>query len=68
MKPISHYLTWPITEDLDAVLTNLHWQKKLDLSLALNSTGLLEKYDRETYQSPCPEVSEAPGESKEPPP
>jgi hypothetical protein len=43
MKAISDYLSWPMTEDIDAVLTNLSWEKKFELSVALGQRALDEK-------------------------
>jgi hypothetical protein len=39
MEPITDYLSWPMREDIEAVLTNLPWDKKLELSIALAHTA-----------------------------
>jgi hypothetical protein len=43
MKPISYYLPWPMTKDIEDVLTNLSWDKKFELSVALAQRALDEK-------------------------
>jgi hypothetical protein len=43
MKPITDYLDWPMTEDIERVLTNLSWEKKIELSKALHQMALEEK-------------------------
>jgi hypothetical protein len=35
MKPITDRLKWPMTEDIERVLTNLSSEKKLELAAAL---------------------------------
>ncbi len=43
MKPISYYLDWPITKDLEKALSDLPWDKKFELSVALSQVALDEK-------------------------
>jgi hypothetical protein len=43
MRRITDYLDWPMTEDIESVLTNLPWGKKLELSAALIQAALEEK-------------------------
>jgi hypothetical protein len=50
MKPITDYLNWPMTEDIEQVLMNLPWDKKLELSIALAQIALEQKLSAETYQ------------------
>jgi hypothetical protein len=50
MKPFTHYLSWPMTEDIDAVLTNLSWEKKFELSVALGQRALDEKNACDMYR------------------
>jgi hypothetical protein len=52
MKPITDYLNWPMTEDIDVVLTNLSWEKKIELSMALHQMALEEKKSIEAYYRP----------------
>jgi hypothetical protein len=49
MKAISDYLSWPMTEDIDAVLTNLSWEKKFELSVVLAQRALEEKQGKESW-------------------
>jgi hypothetical protein len=49
MKPITDYLSWPVTDDLAAVLTNLSWEKKFELSVALGQMALGEKQGKEAW-------------------
>jgi hypothetical protein len=60
MKPISYYLPWPMTADIEAVLTNLSWDKKLELSVALAQRALDEKNSLEARQRQGPESPQAP--------
>jgi hypothetical protein len=60
MKPISYYLPWPMTGDIEAVLTNLPWDKKLELSVALAQRALDEKTSLEARQRQRPESQQAP--------
>jgi hypothetical protein len=50
MKAISDYLSWPMTEDIDAVLTNLSWEKKFELSVVLSQRALDEKNSSDMYR------------------
>lgn len=55
MKPITDWLKWPMTEDLEQVLTNLSSEKKLELAAALIQT-VLEEQSRATAAgaiAPC---------------
>jgi hypothetical protein len=47
MKPITYYLSWPMTDDFEAVLTNLSWEKKFELSVALGQRALDEKQGKD---------------------
>jgi hypothetical protein len=76
MKPISYNLPWPMTEDIDEVLTNLSWEKKLELSVALAQRVLDEKQGKEAgdrvqalnlIAPPAPEAIEPPEKNNEPP-
>jgi hypothetical protein len=49
MKTIADYLSWPMTEDIDAVLTNLSWEKKFELSVVLGQRALEEKQGKESW-------------------
>jgi hypothetical protein len=49
MKSITDYLSWPVTDDLAAVLTNLSWEKKFELSVALGQMALGEKQGEEAW-------------------
>jgi hypothetical protein len=60
MKPISYYLPWPMTGDIEAVLTNLSWDKKFELSVALAQRALDEKNSLEARQRQRPESPQAP--------
>ncbi len=48
-KPITYYLSWPMTDDLATVLTNLSWEKKFELSVALGQMALIEKHGQEAW-------------------
>jgi hypothetical protein len=50
MKPITDLISWPMTEDIDAVLTNLSWENKFELSVALGQRALEEKNSFEAQQ------------------
>jgi hypothetical protein len=76
MKPITYYLSWQMTEDIEAVLTNLSWEKKFELSVALAQTALDEKQNQEAWDRiqvlepivpPAPKVIEPPEKTNEPP-
>jgi hypothetical protein len=77
MKAISDYLSWPMTEDIDAVLTNLSWEKKFELSVVLGEKALEEKQGKESWDriqvldsiaSPSPEpITIGASEAIEPP-
>jgi hypothetical protein len=76
MKPFTYYLSWPMTEDIDAVLTNLSWEKKFELSVALGQMALIEKQSKEAWDmipvldsiaSTAPGPIEPPEKSNEPP-
>jgi hypothetical protein len=54
MKPISYYLPWPMTKDIEDVLTNLSWDKKFELSVALAQRALDEKNSLEARQRQNP--------------
>jgi hypothetical protein len=55
MKPITDLISWPMTEDIDAVLTNLSWENKFELSVALGQRALEEKNSFEAQQqTPLP--------------
>jgi hypothetical protein len=49
MKTIADYLSWPMTEDIDAVLTNLSWENKFELSVVLGQRALEEKQGKESW-------------------
>jgi hypothetical protein len=49
MKRITDYLNWPMTDDFEAVLTNLSWEKKFELSVALGQMALGEKQGQEAW-------------------
>jgi hypothetical protein len=49
MKTITDYLSWPMTDDFEAVLTNLSWEKKFELSVALGQMALEEKQGKESW-------------------
>jgi hypothetical protein len=49
MKPITYYLSWPMTDDLATVLTNLSWENKFELSVALGQMALSEKHSKEIW-------------------
>jgi hypothetical protein len=49
MKTITDYLSWPMTDDFEAVLTNLSWEKKFELSVALGQMALEEKQGKEAW-------------------
>ena len=49
MKPITDYLSWPMTEDIAQVLTNLSWEKKFELSVALVQMALDQKQGKEAW-------------------
>jgi hypothetical protein len=48
-KPITYYLSWPMTDDLATVLTNLSWENKFELSVALGQMALIEKQGKEAW-------------------
>jgi hypothetical protein len=48
-KPITYYLSWPMTDDLATVLTNLSWENKFELSVALGQMALIEKQSKEAW-------------------
>jgi hypothetical protein len=48
-KPITYYLSWPMTDDLATVLTNLSWENKFELSVALGRMALIEKRGKEAW-------------------
>jgi hypothetical protein len=60
MKPITYYLSWPMTKDIEDVLTNLSWDKKFELSVALSQRALDEKNSLEASQRQGPESQQAP--------
>jgi hypothetical protein len=49
MKTITDYLSWPMTDDFEAVLTNLSWEKKFELSVAFGQMALEEKQGKESW-------------------
>jgi hypothetical protein len=49
MKTITDYLSWPMTDDLATVLTNLSWENKFELSVALGQMALIEKQGKEAW-------------------
>ena len=49
MKPLTDYLNWPVTEDIELVLTNLSSRKKLELSIALGQMALDERQGKEAW-------------------
>jgi hypothetical protein len=49
MKTITDYLSWPMTDDFEAVLTNLSWENKFELSVALGQMALEEKQGKESW-------------------
>jgi hypothetical protein len=51
MKTITDYLSWPMTDDFEAVLTNLSWEKKFELSVALGRMALIEKQSKEAWDT-----------------
>jgi hypothetical protein len=48
-KPITYYLSWSLTDDLATVLTNLSWEDKFELSVALGQMALIEKQSKEAW-------------------
>jgi hypothetical protein len=61
MKTITDYLSWPMTDDFEAVLTNLSWEKKFELSVALGQMALIEKQGKEAWDMIPVLDSPAPG-------
>jgi hypothetical protein len=74
-KPITYYLSWPMTDDLATVLTNLSWENKFELSVALGQMALIEKQGKEAWDmipvldsiaSPAPGPIKPPEKTNEP--